>query len=161
MGAALILCGFVVLFSRCMKLYEEQRLEEVSGLEQDMAMGMDVNGRAIKKEEILPRLSEILESGSILEADRMRLVMIFVITQEGVTDDDVSTLIKAAKFSKEAQAVKSIGNLKHLGVQYKSVPEKPSGMLTSAINKFPFIKGSAELMSGVLQVGKSNVQKVR
>lgn len=144
-----------------MKLYEEQRLEEVSGLEQDMAMGMDANGKAIKKEEILPRLSEILANGSVLESDRIRLVMIFVITQEGVTEDDVSSLIKAAKFSKEAAAVKSIGNLKHLGVQYRSVPEKPSGMLSSAINKFPFIKGSAELMSGVLQVGKSNAQKVR
>lgn len=122
----------------------------------------DSGGKATKTDEVLPVLTELLSSGGILESNRLRLIMIFVITQEGVTDENVTELIKAAKFSREAEAKQAIANLKLMGVTYKSVPVQPSGMMSSAMSKFPFIKGGAELMSGtVAALTKSSAASVR
>ena len=43
----------------------------------------DANGKKTTKEGILPPLLELLGSKGLLESSRLRLVMIFIITQEG------------------------------------------------------------------------------
>eukprot|EP00293_Proteomonas_sulcata_P013799 CAMPEP_0184312110 /NCGR_PEP_ID=MMETSP1049-20130417/47161_1 /TAXON_ID=77928 /ORGANISM="Proteomonas sulcata, Strain CCMP704" /LENGTH=264 /DNA_ID=CAMNT_0026628013 /DNA_START=23 /DNA_END=817 /DNA_ORIENTATION=- len=116
-------------------------LEEISTEEQNMAMNEDPNGKVPKN--LKESVTKVLES-SIQEDDKLRLIMIFIITQEGLTDDDISKLVDSAKFRDSEAAKQAVNNLKHLGVELKEAPEKPKGMMgmgaAAAKTLFPFMK---------------------
>eukprot|EP01133_Synstelium_polycarpum_P010259 gene10259-11964_t len=87
-------------------------MSNLAHLEQDMATGQDVNGNTPKN--IVGRLSTFLSDPMIEKNDKIRLLMIYIITQEGVKDADRKKLLDMAGLNQVEQS--SISNLFYLGV---------------------------------------------
>jgi len=100
------------LATTAMKEYEKRKLALVSSVEQDMSTGEDAEGKPIKN--ILSRISPVLQDETISVQDKMRLLMLYVISQEGVKDGDRKRLFDLAKITHRDQNI--INNLKYLGV---------------------------------------------
>lgn len=97
-----------------MRKYAEASLESIATLEQNMATGEDSGGRAFKT--ALPELRAVLERADLLLSpeDKLRLLMIYMITQDGIRQDERRQLIQLADISPEDQD--AIINLFYLGV---------------------------------------------
>ena len=93
----------MALTQELMKKYTEASLELVATLEQNMANGEDSGGKAFKT--ALPELRALLERADLplSPTDKMRLLMIYMITQEGIRQDERRQLIQLAGISPEDQ----------------------------------------------------------
>ncbi|EGC40177.1 hypothetical protein DICPUDRAFT_147033 [Dictyostelium purpureum] len=87
-------------------------LEQVAYLEQDMATGEDANGSTPKN--IVGRLSNFLSDFSLDKHAKIRLLMIYIISQEGIKEEDRRKLMEMAGISQEEQM--AFTNLRFLGV---------------------------------------------
>eukprot|EP01132_Coremiostelium_polycephalum_P009201 gene9201-11276_t len=87
-------------------------IETLAYLEQDMATGEDAKGNTPKN--IVGRLSTILSDFTSEKLDRIRLLMIYIISQEGIKDADRKKLMDLAGIQQNEQA--TITNLFYLGV---------------------------------------------
>jgi len=97
----------------CMDVFNHRRIESIAHLEQDMATGEDADGKAVKN--TITSLPPLLSDPDVTKEEKLRLLMIYVISQGGVKDQDRKRLMDLAKISVAEQ--KSIANLYHLGVQ--------------------------------------------
>jgi len=97
-----------------MKKYRLRELDRVALLEQAMATGEDAQGRAYRS--ALADLRSLLEQGDLplSPEDKIRLLMIYLITQEGIKQDERRQLIQLAGISPEDQV--AILNLFYLNV---------------------------------------------
>lgn len=93
------------------KKYADMKLESISEQEQNMAMGTDSDGNKVTK--FVEPLKELFNS-DISSEDRMRLLMIYIITQEGIKDTDRKMLMQAAGLGNDEE--KALLNLFYLGV---------------------------------------------
>ena len=96
----------------CMAQYNKRRLAEMAAIEQDLATGFDAQGNEPKN--VMNRLPPFLEDPNVSVEDKVRLLMLFIISQDGIKDSDRQRMMKYAKLSPEDQAI--IGNLGYLGV---------------------------------------------
>jgi len=87
-------------------------LEALAYLEQDMATGEDAKGGSPKN--IVSRLSNALSDFNTSKLDKLRLLMIYIISQEGIKEQDRKKLMDMAGFDQAEQS--SIANLFYLGV---------------------------------------------
>ncbi|EGG19715.1 Sec1-like family protein [Cavenderia fasciculata] len=81
-------------------------------LEQDMATGEDAKGSSPKN--IVGRLSSFLSEQRIEKNDKIRLLMMYIISQEGIKDVDRKKLMDLAMLNQQEQS--AIANLYYLGV---------------------------------------------
>ncbi|KAI8586737.1 Sec1-like protein [Geranomyces variabilis] len=96
-----------------MSEYNHNKLERVSALEQDIAVGETSEGKTPRNP--LSELLALMEDPHILHEDKLRLSMTYLIAQNGMPDADRQRLLDAARLSvEEAQAVH---NLSMLGVR--------------------------------------------
>ncbi|KAJ3156758.1 vacuolar sorting protein VPS33/slp1 [Geranomyces michiganensis] len=96
-----------------MSEYNHNKLERVSSLEQDIAVGETSEGKTPRSP--LSELLTLMEDPHILHEDKLRLAMTYLIAQNGMPDSDRQRLLDAARLSvEEAQAVH---NLSMLGVR--------------------------------------------
>jgi syntaxin-binding protein 1 len=102
-----------------MAAYTANNLSNLAAVEQDMATGSSPTGEEIKTQAIISALPALLTDPLISEVDKMRLLMIYIVSQEGILEKDRSKLIDMAKIPVEQQA--SIVNLKYLGVNLLKV----------------------------------------
>jgi len=104
----------MALTQELMTKYTEMGLEAVATLEQNMATGEDSQGKPYKS--ALADLRALLERTDlpISPEDKMRLLMIYLISQDGIKQDERRQLMELAGISPEDQA--AILNLFHLGV---------------------------------------------
>lgn len=104
----------MALGQELMRKYGELSLEDVATLEQNMATGEDASGKAFKT--ALAELRQILERADLLLSpeDKMRLLMIYVITQDGIKQEERRELSRLADISPEDQV--AILNLFYLQV---------------------------------------------
>ena len=112
------------LTKKCMSQYETNSLEGVSGEEQNMSTGEDVDGNPPK--DLLVKVSAHLQSAGVLARDKLRLLMIYVVTQTGVTEADVARLAGLAGFREGDSSTQALQNLRHLHVQVMVEGEKGS-----------------------------------
>lgn len=104
-----------------MEVFNKRRLETIAHLEQDMATGEDAEGKAVKN--VITSLPPILSDPEVSKEEKLRLLMIYVISQGGLKDQDRKRLMDLAKISVPEQ--KAIANLYHLGVAInKTVTKK-------------------------------------
>lgn len=100
-----------------MARFQQQGVLDVSELEQTMATGVDGDGRAAKEEKMVQGLEAMLqgpEAGGMTLANKMRLVAIFIISQDGITEEARRQLVAAAGLSLEDQ--EALIHLEALGV---------------------------------------------
>jgi hypothetical protein len=111
----------IAIAEACLDFFDDRNLKEVSQLEQDMATGIDENGYKTTKKNVQERLVQIMEKPGIHLMDKLRLLMIYIISQDGI---DVATrkhLFGIAEFSEVNET--ACQNLVHLGVTLQSVRE--------------------------------------
>lgn len=95
-----------------MDQFNKKHLEEIAHLEQNMATGEDSDGKVVKN--IVTALPPVLSDPNVTKEEKLRLLMIYVISQGGVKDQDRKRLMDLAKISISEQ--RAIANLFHLGV---------------------------------------------
>jgi len=100
------------LANAAMESFNTKHLEEIAKLEQNMATGEDSEGKAVKN--IVMDLPPVLSDPNVTKEEKLRLLMIYVISQGGVKDQDRKRLMDLAKITITEQ--KAIANLFHLGV---------------------------------------------
>eukprot|EP00164_Ancoracysta_twista_P001220 GFYU01001599.1.p1 GENE.GFYU01001599.1~~GFYU01001599.1.p1 ORF type:complete len:657 (-),score=150.51 GFYU01001599.1:79-2049(-) len=102
----------ISMTQECMKRFKDEELDSVAMLEQNMAMGQDPEGNSLKN--LMSDLTNVLQSPSIPKQSKLRLLMTYIITQEGIKDQDRNKLLEMAGLNdKDTQA---ITNLFYLGV---------------------------------------------
>ncbi|EAL65456.1 Sec1-like family protein [Dictyostelium discoideum AX4] len=87
-------------------------LEQLAYLEQDLATGEDANGNSPKN--VTGRLSNYLSDFSAEKYNKIRLLMMYIISQDGIKEEDRRRLMEMAGISQSEQ--NAFTNLRYLGV---------------------------------------------
>jgi len=100
------------LASDCLGEFNKRGLLELAVVEQTMATGVDADGRAPKTKKLMDELIDVMVG---LKSDAaVRLIMIYIISQQGIKEDDRKNLFTAAGLSESEK--RSILNLEKIGV---------------------------------------------
>ncbi|KAI9145008.1 Sec1-like protein [Paraphysoderma sedebokerense] len=105
---------------QCMDLFEKRKLAKSAAVEQDMATGETADGSVPKN--IVTEMVPLLDDDLISPHDKVRLLMLYIISKEGVQDEDRRKLLDHARISLEL--AESITNLALLGVKLTKAPKE-------------------------------------
>lgn len=108
-----------------MARFQQGGVLELSELEQTMATGVDADGKAAREEKMLQGLEAVLQQSSMTLANKLRLVAMFIIAQEGVTEEVRRQLVAAAGLTNEDQ--EALIHLEALGVSVQRAKGGGSG----------------------------------
>jgi len=103
----------MTIMGDCMAACKSRQIMDMGAIEQDLATGVDAQGNVAKN--IMSRLPPFLEDAHISVVDKVRLLMLFIISQDGMKDSDRERMMRYAKLPDEDQ--ETISNLGYLGVQ--------------------------------------------
>merc|ERR1719419_2062999 len=103
---------------KLMSIYKESGLTEIVQLEQDMATGIDQDGKKIDRTLMQKQFSSVLLDGDKPLSLKLRTFMLYVISQGGMKPEQRRTLLKQSGFDDDTEDV--IVNLGCLGVQLTS-----------------------------------------
>jgi len=113
----------VNLTGACMSAYTAAEVAKLAAVEQDMATGFDAKSNEVKNQNIVSQLPELLSNPIVSNEDKIRLLMMYIVSQEGIQEKHRTDLVNLAKLKLEDQA--AIVNLKYLGVTLlKSIDKK-------------------------------------
>lgn len=101
----------------CMKFFQENKLLEVSSIEQSFATGLDENYK--KAKNLAAQLVQLLDDESVLDPDRLRLLLLYIMYRGGLLGGDIRKLMAHAHLPGKNGEI--IANLDLLGVRV----EKP------------------------------------
>ncbi|KAJ3416988.1 vacuolar sorting protein VPS33/slp1 [Chytridiales sp. JEL 0842] len=101
-------------------IYQDYDHEKIAKLEQDIATGLSADGRSVTK-LISKDVENILSDRKISRADKLRLLMLHIICQDGIPDNEREKLFEIAKLSMEEY--QAITNLSNLGVRLSPAME--------------------------------------
>ena len=131
------------LTRHCMAEYEKQGLEQVSTQEQNMATKADVHGKPVDMVATREAVEALVQQADTPDAIKLRLIMIFVISQESVDQASIDRLILAACLRDPYAAKRAVANLAHLRVRTDKPPELPKSMKDKSLAQmgkmFPFV----------------------
>ena len=115
----------IQLAQSCNDAFTKQDLATLAELEQTLATGIDKDDKPAKASKLQSDLIDAIVG--IDKAMAMRLIMVYIISQQGIKDEEKAKLFSAAGLTPAEQA--TIGNLAKLGVtmQQQQVTEKKSG----------------------------------
>jgi len=98
----------------CMDVFNRNALLDLSDIEQTLATGKDEDGRTPKLTEMISRVE-----GALLRMretkDRLRLVLVATISQNGLSSADRDRLLRAAQLGRDELLI--LNNLSRLGIQ--------------------------------------------
>ena len=75
----------------CMNIFQQHKLPDIASVEQTMATGLDEDFR--KPKNLADQLVRLLDDESIGSADRLRLVMMYIIYRDGLIKEDIERLL--------------------------------------------------------------------
>ncbi|KAI8823539.1 Sec1-like protein [Fimicolochytrium jonesii] len=99
----------------CRAMFERRQLDLVAAVEQDLATGETADGRAIKFSKMMIDMVPALDSPTVSSVDKLRILMLYIIAQNGIEDEERRRLLGYAKLSLEESQV--ITNLGYWGVR--------------------------------------------
>ncbi|KAI9189265.1 syntaxin binding protein 1 [Blastocladiella emersonii ATCC 22665] len=101
------------LSQECMNIFERRKLADTAAIEQNMATGETADGG--KPKNLVSDMVPLLDDPALTVYDKVRLLMLFIISKEGVQDDDRRKLLEHANVGLEL--AESITNMALLGVK--------------------------------------------
>ncbi|KAL3468652.1 Sec1-like protein [Aspergillus heterothallicus] len=97
----------------CMKVFQNHKLIEVSSVEQSLATGLDENYK--KAKGLGAQIVQLLDDDAITSADRLRLLLLYIIYRNGLLSGDIRKLMAHAQLPPQDGQV--ISNLDLLGTR--------------------------------------------
>jgi len=100
------------------KLFKQLNLTEVSEMEQTLVTGISQMGKKVKAGKVWPQLLKLMKEGMLSVETRVRLVLVYIISQGGITDKEQKQLFAAANIPRNL--LSSVYGLRSLGVRIRS-----------------------------------------
>lgn len=94
-----------------MNIFQNNKLSEMSPVEQNMATGTDEDGR--KPKNVLEEVARLLDDDAVRPADRLRLIIMYLLYRDGVISEDIKRLLAHAALPQSDGEI--IANLELLG----------------------------------------------
>lgn len=95
----------------CMNIFQHRKLPDIASVEQSLATGLDEDFR--KPKNLADQVVRLLDDENIGPADRLRLIMLYIIYRDGMIQDDVQRLLAHAALP--PQDAEAIANLDLIG----------------------------------------------
>ncbi|KAJ7920739.1 Sec1-like snare protein [Mycena leptocephala] len=102
----------------CMGLFEKDKLPLVANIEQDCATGLTTEGKNPKN--LVQDMVPLLDSRDVINANKVRIVALYIQFRDGVPDEDRRRLYQHARLSIPEQ--EAVNSLVHLGVRISRGP---------------------------------------
>ncbi|KAJ2033824.1 syntaxin binding protein 1 [Coemansia sp. S3946] len=103
-----LIASHITIMQRCMDQFEKLHLNDLGLLEQNLAVGLTPEGEKYKSGDI--DIAYVLNNPSIASEDKLRLLLIFFISNPTLTEPERQKLAHLAKLSREArETIKSMG----------------------------------------------------
>eukprot|EP00559_Dactyliosolen_fragilissimus_P001120 CAMPEP_0184861448 /NCGR_PEP_ID=MMETSP0580-20130426/6137_1 /TAXON_ID=1118495 /ORGANISM="Dactyliosolen fragilissimus" /LENGTH=648 /DNA_ID=CAMNT_0027358957 /DNA_START=1 /DNA_END=1947 /DNA_ORIENTATION=- len=99
---------------QCFEIFSKQTLMDLSDLEQTLATGIMDDGRKPKVSELVASVEQELKHRKDYSA-KFRLLAVFIVSQNGLKDEDYKRLISAAAL--DTAHLKALSNLEKLGLK--------------------------------------------
>lgn len=121
----------------CRSIFERRKLDSMAAVEQDLAMGETADGKAPRN--VMIDMVPLLDDNAIPAMDKLRLLLLYIVAQEGIQDSDRRRLLEVSKLSLEdAQA---ITNMSIMGVRLTAAVK---GHVKNNTNKYSYYGRVAE-----------------
>ena len=117
------------LAQECMKIFNKKRLMDVGNVEQCLATGETPDGTEPKN--IVVDMMPLLTDPNLPSSDKVRLLMLYIISKQGIQDEDRRKFLDRAGLSlDESQSITNLSMLgvrlsKAEGVKKEKKPSKP------------------------------------
>jgi len=100
------------------KLFKQYSLTEVSEMEQTLVTGVSQMGKKVKAGKSWPQLLKLMKENMLTTETRVRLVLVYIISQGGITDKEQKQLFSAANLPRKL--LNAVYGLTSLGVRIRS-----------------------------------------